>query len=306
MEGEFRRGGLVGPIILISLGVVFLLNNLGFLEWSVWDVLLRTWPLLLIAWGIDLLIVRRTTEATLMTLVLILVVIAGGTWLVATQGGEPGIHRVESIQYSLPATDRVELNVEPGVGGLCISALESGGDLMRGEIGLGRGQEVEREITTSGSVAIVSIGNQSGWFWPAIGPGAESDEVGKYEWKLAVSTEIPIRLRTDLGLGMMDLDLSNLILEDLSVDMGLGQVKIILPASGEFNARISGAIGMTEVIVPKGLPVRISFDTGLTVREVEGFRQEGDVYYSPDWSAGKVGVDLELNQAIGMVVVRLE
>ena len=61
MEGEFRRGGLVGPIILIGLGVVFLLNNLGFLEWSVWDVLLRTWPLLLIAWGIDLLIVRRTT-----------------------------------------------------------------------------------------------------------------------------------------------------------------------------------------------------------------------------------------------------
>lgn len=305
MEGEFRRGGLVGPVILIGLGVVFLLNNLGILEWSIWDVLLRTWPLLLIAWGIDLLIVRRTTEATLFTLILILVVIAGGVWIVAIRGGGPGAHRVESVQYSLPMTDQVELQIEPGVGILRISALESGEELIRGKLGLSRGQEVGREVRESGSVALVSLGSQSDWFWPTFGTGAESDEVGQYEWELAVSSEIPIRLGTDLGLGMVDLDLTELMLEDLYVDTGLGQVKIILPASGQFNARISGAIGMTEVFVPRELPIRISCDTGLTIRQLEGFRQEGDVYYSPSWNAGGEGVNLEIHQAIGMVVVRL-
>lgn len=306
MEGEFRRGGLVGPVILIGLGVVFLLNNLGILEWNVWDVLLRTWPLLLIAVGIDLLIVRRTTEATLFTLVLILVVIAGGVWFVAIRGGGSGAPRVETVQHPLPETDQVEIQIKPGVGILRLTALDQSDDLVLGKLGLGRGQEVEQAVEDVGSVSLLNLSSSSGWFWPAFRTEVASDEVGENEWKLALNREIPIRLSADLGLGLMDLDLAELMLEDLRVDIGLGQVKIILPESGEFNVRVSSAIGLTEILVPRGLAVRISFDTGLTVLEVEGFRQEGDIYYSPAWRAGAEGVNLEIDQAIGKVVVRLQ
>jgi hypothetical protein len=55
-----RRRSLVGPVILIGLGVVFLLNNLGVLAWSVWEVILRLWPILLVAAGLDLLLGRRS------------------------------------------------------------------------------------------------------------------------------------------------------------------------------------------------------------------------------------------------------
>ena len=41
VEERKQRGSLVGPVILIGLGVVFLLNNLGVLAWSVWEVILR-------------------------------------------------------------------------------------------------------------------------------------------------------------------------------------------------------------------------------------------------------------------------
>ena len=51
-ERPVRHGGLVGPAILIGLGVVFLLNNLGMLDWGIWNILLRLWPLLLIAIGL--------------------------------------------------------------------------------------------------------------------------------------------------------------------------------------------------------------------------------------------------------------
>ena len=51
-----RRGGLIGPLILIGLGVVFLLNNLGILDWSIWEILLRLWPVLLVAAGLDLIL----------------------------------------------------------------------------------------------------------------------------------------------------------------------------------------------------------------------------------------------------------
>ncbi len=45
-----RRGSLVGPIILVVLGALFLANNLR-PELSLWDMAARYWPFLLIFWG---------------------------------------------------------------------------------------------------------------------------------------------------------------------------------------------------------------------------------------------------------------
>jgi len=305
MEGEFRRGGLVGPIILIGLGVVFLLNNLGVLAWNVWDVVLQTWPLLLIAWGIDLLIVRRTTEATLLTLILLIVVLAGGVWLVSLGGDGSAAPRVESVQIPLPSAEMADIRINPGVGILQLRALESEDDLVAGKLGLGRGQKVETELQTDEGVPIYSLGSKSGWFWPAFRTGHDAEDVGENEWRLGLNTGVPIRLRTDLGAGVMDLDLSEVTLEDLQVDLGVGKISVVLPATGEFDAKISAAIGLMEIWIPRDLAVRITLNTGLSVREMEGFRQEGDVYYSPAAGAGGEIVDLDLNLPIGRLVVRL-
>jgi len=63
-----RRGSIVGPLLLVTLGVTFLLVQLGRLNWwSVTDWFGRWWPLLLIAAGVVLLaewaIDQRTQEA---------------------------------------------------------------------------------------------------------------------------------------------------------------------------------------------------------------------------------------------------
>ena len=83
-EERGRRGGLFGPVILIGLGVVFLLNNLGILDWSVWEVIVRLWPVLLIAAGLDVLIGRRSALGSLLSLVLTLAVLGGALWLLGT------------------------------------------------------------------------------------------------------------------------------------------------------------------------------------------------------------------------------
>ncbi len=46
-----RRGSIVGPVILIVIGAVFLLNNIR-PDLSVLDMLASYWPFLLIAWGV--------------------------------------------------------------------------------------------------------------------------------------------------------------------------------------------------------------------------------------------------------------
>src|ERR1700739_3467384 len=47
------RRSFAGPVILILLGVLFLLGNLGFLAWRQLGYLFaRYWPLLIIVWGL--------------------------------------------------------------------------------------------------------------------------------------------------------------------------------------------------------------------------------------------------------------
>ena len=43
-----QRGALAWGIILIVIGLIFILDNLGL---DVWDSLARLWPLVLIVWG---------------------------------------------------------------------------------------------------------------------------------------------------------------------------------------------------------------------------------------------------------------
>lgn len=46
-----RRGSLIGPLVLILIGVVFLVRNLH-PEWLSWDLIARHWPFVLIVWGL--------------------------------------------------------------------------------------------------------------------------------------------------------------------------------------------------------------------------------------------------------------
>jgi lipopolysaccharide export LptBFGC system permease protein LptF len=57
MASEARR--IVWPIILIVVGVLFLLSNLGYLQWGELRRFLATWwPLILIAIGLEQLVRR--------------------------------------------------------------------------------------------------------------------------------------------------------------------------------------------------------------------------------------------------------
>jgi hypothetical protein len=59
IDGLVNRSGFAGPMVGIGLGTIFLLGNFGYLPVPALDVLIKFWPVLLIAWGIDLIIDHR-------------------------------------------------------------------------------------------------------------------------------------------------------------------------------------------------------------------------------------------------------
>jgi len=47
---------LIGPVVIIAVGIVFLLNTTGVLNWSVWGEIGRLWPIAVILLGLSLLL----------------------------------------------------------------------------------------------------------------------------------------------------------------------------------------------------------------------------------------------------------
>lgn len=295
-----RRGGLIGPLILIGLGVVFLLNNLGILDWSIWEVLLRLWPVLLVAAGLDLILGRISIWGSLLALLLTLAVLAAALWLSQTGlGGEGGLH-IEEIVQPLEDVTRAEVVIDPGVGRLRVEASTDSENLAEGTLALSRGEELERDLSVQDDTGAFTLRTQRTSFGPSV-----VGWTGRRVWDLRLTAEVPLRLETELGLGQIDLDLTGLTLENLEVDQGLGQTVVVLPDEDRLEATIQGAIGQTIVTIPEGLEARIRLDTGITGRQIpDGYVCEDDVCTSRGYETADRRIDLTLGQAIGSLVIK--
>ncbi len=51
MTARPRVAGLVLSLVLVVVGIVLLLNNLGVLHWAVWRRIIQFWPLVLVLGG---------------------------------------------------------------------------------------------------------------------------------------------------------------------------------------------------------------------------------------------------------------
>lgn len=58
-KGDSMNGKPVGALILIALGVIFLLKNLGIADIRLFEVIRVWWPLILIVVGVSMLLKRR-------------------------------------------------------------------------------------------------------------------------------------------------------------------------------------------------------------------------------------------------------
>ena len=58
------KPGFVGPLLLLAIGFILLLNNLGLLPREIWDDLWSYWPVILILYGIQIL--ARHSESSIM------------------------------------------------------------------------------------------------------------------------------------------------------------------------------------------------------------------------------------------------
>ena len=302
MESHHDRGGLVGPILLIGLGLVFLLTNLGMLSTSIWGVLLRIWPVILIAIGVDLLIGRRSLWGRLLALVLILAVLAGGLWIGGVRiGSIQRGQRVEgqAVTQPLGGATRGMGRVDPAIGVVEAGALEAGSkNLVEGTIALPRGADLTKAASVSGGTASLTLRMNGSWFGPSI------NDDDSMRWTLNLNRDVPLDLHFNIIAGQGLLDFSQLKIESLDVESVFGQAKVTLPA-GSYRAHVSGVFGQTIVTLPTNAGVKVKVSAVFGSSSVpSGYTRAGDWYYSPNYNTATHKVELTAEEVFGQVIVR--
>lgn len=304
-----RRNGFIGPLLLIGLGVVFLLNNLGFLDWEIWSSLARLWPIILIALGLEILIGRGVSWGSFALALAALAVIGMVSFLSGFRLHYPGwewpVRSPNARGWSAPLTvaektegaTSAELEIEATLAGLRLAAAEDPLYLIHGTIA--DGGSVSRKFERSGSRALIEL---SGSGHPVF-PFRDRSWPARW-WDLRLNPDIPWTMRIETGVGSSDLDLSHLRVAELRVKTGIGRTRLVLPASGRVKVEINGGIGETIILIPRGLEAKIRVTQGIGQVNVAGdFRREGEYYITPGFTAGENAVQLEIEGGIGRISI---
>lgn len=298
MDGQFRRGSMIFPVVIIVAGVVFLLNNLGLLDWNIWATLWRLWPVVLIGVGLDVLIGGRSRWGSLIVAGILLVVLSGAVWFSAQQGYTLRSGGVETVHSTLDGASSAEVDIRSGVSLLRIDTTSESNTLIKGRVEKSFGEELRQERDDRHGGAYYRLQSE---LFHAI-PNFRGDPGGR--WDLSLTDAVPINLRIATGVGKADLNLANLNLSQLKVESGVGQTIVWLPKTGRYKATLDVGVGDMTVYVPKEIAARIVLRTGLSARSVSGdYQKEDDYYISPGFHTAEHRVELELNGGVSKVTV---
>lgn len=299
MKNE-RRGGLFGPLLLISAGLLFLLNNLGVVDWSIWRSLLSLWPIILIGLGLDLLIGRRSMIGSLLVAVLVLALLFGGGWYLVQQAAPSGAASSHTISQTLTGIDRAEIKIRAGAGDFRLGPAAGDGKLIEGGVSLRPNQRLDESFTTSGSQATYRLLIAG----PNVTLTPNLSRNNAEQWDLDLSQEATLDLDLSVGVGEANVDLNRLELSRLAFHIGVGDAVLLLPEQGRFHAKVDGGIGKLVLRIPEGMAARIQADSGIGDMNVASeFQRQGDVYLTPGFETAENRVDLEVDIGIGSIVI---
>jgi hypothetical protein len=299
---ERRRPSIIGPLILITAGILFLMSNMGTLPYSFWEIALRFWPLILILVGLDIIIGRHSIIGGLIVVILWIGLIGGVLWLSFNQA--PGLLQganvvPEDVSQPLGDIKNATINLQIGSARTNVTALnDNSEDLLKGTLRHAPGTRVVKNYTVVGNEARLALAEE--------GVNFLADGFTLSYWVIALNPVIPIALNVNGGLGSASLDLSALQVTALTIDSSVGSIDVTTPRSGAVTMTLHGGVGSAQIMIPQGVAARIRTHGGLGSINVDQsrFPKFGEAYQSSDYASATSKIDIEVDGGLGSISVR--
>ncbi len=295
LDSLLHNQGIAAPTIFIGLGLIILLDNYGYISVNIWSLLLRYWPLMIVAIGIDVLVGRRKLWISMLISLILLVFILG---LVFSGAGRTGQRvEIETIQEPAGVITQADIDLRYAVGEISISGTSDSTNLIDAQLPESNFIEPNYNFSEENNSANITLWS---WFGGFVFPS--QDQQLKSDVILLDSVNYDIEM--SLGVGVLISDLADLTITDAAINEGVGKLEIVLPETGDYVLGINQAIGTMNIIVPEGLNVR--FDVSRVVSGLnypEGYTLEDSTLLSPNFNPENDSIELQINQVFGNIII---
>lgn len=301
LDSLYKREGFVGPVFFIGLGLLFLLGNLGMLQVSPWNMLIRLWPVFLIVWGLDLLIGKNSVASAVIGVFIGLALLAGIVWLAVASPLQSHVMIDRTVSYELGTTQQLEASVQAISGEMQIGKETDSTRLIGGQLQLGQNEELVDILTEEEGKSVLTLESTGSKVYPVM-PFGPTDTM---LWHVTFNPQVLLDLDSQLIVGKQQVDLRDMMLSGLDVETVVGKAEVVLPANGNFEGELSVVIGELVIIVPRGTALEIETDTAITaITKPDAFTKTDDLIRSPEAEGATELIRLVVNQPIGSLVIR--
>ena len=302
-----RRGyrSLFWPVILVGVGALWLMTNLGVISPDSLLVLVRVWPIFLIVIGLDLLVGRESPILSglvglLAVGAMIGVVLIGPSlgWADDVTFFEMPVMTEVEVRHgvfdaALGNTQNAKVNLDLSLAHTSVQALDTSSDrLITADVDYLGDFYLEVQEGRSAAVDLGQDFNVVSWRFPT--------GVSELRWDIGLNPNVDLDLYVDVGAGSATLDLSELSLADLNIDGGAGSTDLSLPAA-RYSTFIDVGAGSFSIAVPPlaHLDMVIEGGSGSVQVDVE---QDTNADVTIDGSSGSFTFNIPDNTGVQVIV----
>jgi hypothetical protein len=299
---QYQRGvRLFWPIILIGVGSILLLTNLGVIQGNPWSIIFQLWPVLLIALGLEILLGGSTGWRAVMSAVLGLALVGGILWILIAQPPIPGLNfsysnlQTTNISQPLNGVESARAELSFGAGSSKVYALSDSNNLIEGQ--LQTYSPPNFSVSTSGNRATIVLG-AGPVSVPVVFPA-----IAEEKWEVGLNSSVTYQIDLNIGVGQSSIDLAKLDISGGTIDGGVGTSEFYLPGKGTYRLNINGGVGSIRLYVPSNLAVRAEVDGGLgSFNRLPSMQEVShDVYETPGFSTADNAVTLIIDGGVGSI-----
>lgn len=310
-----RADKLFWGLLLILIGSLFMLENLGYLQFSfagIW----RFWPVLLIYWGFSALLKPKDgginpiligIQVLLLALVFYFVVqprnertkLRSWDWD-KSENRSKRDSEIKSYDFSEAYNSSIQnavFELEFGAGSL---TMEAGDDeLVSANANSNFGGYAFESEKADGEVK-VSMQYKNKKLKLKNGDGFNN------ELALNLHTSPVWKINMDMGATDATLDLSKLKIAEIEIDCGAADVEIEMgkPVGEKSMLKINSGIANIDVKLPKGVACEIVSNDALSSKDFEGFVEvSSGIYQTPDFKSAKNSWLISLETGLSSVRV---
>ncbi len=258
MDNHPRYRSLFWPILLVGVGIVWLLSNLGMIQPVSLGSILKFWPVLLIVFGMDMLFSRRYpwvgAVVGLLAVAGVVALLMFGPRVGITTGTDT---KTETFASPLEGVKTAEYTFDTSSSPVTISALDNNKtDLISADVTYRGTMRFDVNGSDHTTVWMSEYSDNSSWLnWDF--------SFDNLKWDIGLSPEVPSDIILNGGSGSITMNLSGLQLTSLQTDLGSGASTITLPQSEEaYSVDIASGSGSVTVRVPEQASLTLSLDTG--------------------------------------------